>query len=476
MIKKLLVLWIVAVPFAGWSQTRKLTLKECIDVALEKNLNIQRSQNNVDIFKTTLLQSKASFLPTVNASGSYNQNFGRALNPVTNLFVNRDNNTLNAQGFASVTLINGLRLQYLLKQSQRDVLAADKDLAKAKNDVTLNVITLYVNVILNRELFENARFQLNSSEQQLDRIKKQVAAGALPLANELNQEAQVATNEVNLINQENQLNLSLLQLKQALQFPASEVIDIEIPEIPLEDLVLDQNTEEIYAIALANMPEIASARLKVESSDFALRANRGSYYPRLSANASAQSNYASVSDVPRSELDGTISTSTTPLGQTTAGEQVFGYVPGTRQISDGYGRGDQLQDNLFRSVGIQLNVPIFNNLQTRSTVQRSLIQKKNAEIAVLESENTLRQTIETAYNDALATSKTYSSSLKQVRAQEEAYRINKQRYELGATNFVEYNVSENSLFQSKSDLVRAKYNFIFRKKVLDFYQGKELGF
>jgi outer membrane protein len=476
MIKKLLVLWIVAVPFAGWSQTRKLTLKECIDVALEKNLNIQRSQNNVDIFKTTLLQSKASFLPTVNAAGSYNQNFGRALNPVTNLFVNRDNNTLNAQGFASVTLINGLRLQYLLKQSQRDVLAADKDLAKAKNDVTLNVITLYVNVILNRELFENARFQLNSSEQQLDRIKKQVAAGSLPLANELNQEAQVATNEVNLINQENQLNLSLLQLKQALQFPASEVIDIEIPEIPLEDLVLDQNTEEIYAIALANMPEIASARLKVESSDFALRANRGSYYPRLSANASAQSNYASVSDVPRSELDGTISTSTTPLGQTIAGEQVFGYVPGTRQISDGYGRGDQLQDNLFRSVGIQLNVPIFNNLQTRSTVQRSLIQKKNAEIAVLESENTLRQTIETAYNDALATSKTYSSSLKQVRAQEEAYRINKQRYELGAINFVEYNVSENSLFQSKSDLVRAKYNFIFRKKVLDFYQGKELGF
>jgi outer membrane protein len=476
MIKKLLVLWIVAVPFAGWSQTRKLTLKECIDVALEKNLNIQRSQNNVDIFKATLLQSKASFLPTVNASGSYNQNYGRALNPVTNLFVNRDNNTLNAQGFASVTLINGLRLQYQLKQSQRDVLAADKDLAKAKNDVTLNVITLYVNVILNRELFENARFQLNSSEQQLDRIKKQVAAGSLPFANELNQEAQVATNEVNLINQENQLNLSLLQLKQALQFPASEAIDIEIPEIPLEDLVLDQKTEEIYAIALANMPEIASARLKVESSEFALRANRGSYYPRLSANASAQSNYASVSDIPRSELDGTINTSTVPLGQTASGEQVFGFEPGTRQISDGYGRRDQFQDNLFKSVGIQLNVPIFNNLQTRSTVQRSLIQKKNAEIAVLESENTLRQTIETAYNDALATSKTYSSSLKQVRAQEEAYRINKQRYELGAINFVEYNVSENSLFQSKSDLVRAKYNFIFRKKVLDFYQGKELGF
>jgi len=127
-------------------------------------------------------------------------------------------------------------------------------------------------------------------------------------------------------------------------------------------------------------------------------------------------------------------------------------------------------------VGLQLNIPILNGLATRANVQRSKINKSLAEVAIQENENTLRQAIETAYNDAVAASKSYTSSLKQVKAQEEAYRINKQRYEIGAINFVEYQVSENDLFRSRSDLTRAKYSFIFRKKVLDFYQGKPIEF
>lgn len=482
MMKRFALFLLMGFPLAAMAQPRKLTLKECVDIALERNLNVQRSKNNVDIFEASLLQAKAAFLPTVNAGGSYGQNFGRALNPVTNQFLNRNNNTLNIQGIGTLNVFNGLRVQNTFKQSQRDVVAADKDLAKAKNDVTLNVITLFVNVVLNNELFENARFQLNSSQAQLDRIKKQVAAGALPLANELNQEAQVASNEVNLINQENAYTLSLLQLKQALLIPAAEEIAVQAPEVTVDDLVLDQKAEDIYRIALENMPEVRSAQLKVESSEFALRATRGSYMPRLTLNASAQSNYASASDGPiRRSGENTI---LVPFGQVGSGavlqptdpNAVFAWQRESILVSDSYGIRPQLEDNLFKAVSVNLNIPIFNGLQTRASVQRAVIQKENAEIAVLETENTLRQTIETAYNDALASSKTYNSSLKQVRAQEEAYRVNKQRYELGAINFVEYNVSENSLFQAKSDLARAKYNFVFRKKVLDFYQGKELGF
>ena len=131
-----------------------------------------------------------------------------------------------------------------------DILAADYDLQKAKNDVILNVVTLYTNVIFNQELFENAKYQLNSSQQQLDRIKKQVEAGALSTSNQLNQEAQVATNELNAINQENVLNLSLLQLKQSMQMPASESVQVEIPDLQLEDLILDKNAEAIYQSAI----------------------------------------------------------------------------------------------------------------------------------------------------------------------------------------------------------------------------------
>ena len=137
---------------------------------------------------------------------------------------------------------------------------------------------------------------------------------------------------------------------------------------------------------------------------------------------------------------------------------------------------DQLQDNLFKSLTFQLNIPVFNGLQTRANVQRSVINQELSNITLKETQNTLRQSIETAYNDALSSAKTYTASLRQVNAQEEAYRMNKQRFENGATSFVEYQVSENDLFRAKSDLTRAKYNFVFKKKVLDFYQGKPIDY
>ena len=194
-------------------EAKKWTLKECVEIALENNLRIKRSIYNVESFKASLMQAKGSFLPTLNASGSYQKNYGRALNPVSNLYVNKNSDAINPSLSSSWTLFNGLRIQNTFKQAQRDVLASNHDLQKAKNDVILNVVTLYTNAIFNQELFENAKYQLNSSQQQLERIQKQVAAGALSISNQLNQEAQVATNELTSINQENALLLSLLQLK-----------------------------------------------------------------------------------------------------------------------------------------------------------------------------------------------------------------------------------------------------------------------
>ncbi|MEO7990484.1 MAG: TolC family protein [Chryseolinea sp.] len=412
-----------------------LGLQECINIALENNLKIKRSVYNVETYDVNLLQSKMAFLPSVNLGGSYGQNYGRALNPVSNEYVNRNSNTINVQGNASLTLFNGFKLQNTFKQNKKDFEASNEDLKKAKNDVMLNVATLYINVVFNKELYENANYQLNSSQQQLDRISKQVEAGALSLSNKLSQEAQVATNEVNLINQENALNLSLLQLKQAMQVPASQQLDVIVPALDIKDLIISETPDQVYAVAKEVMPEIKSAQLKVQSSKLAFQANRGNLYPKLTFNAGGQSNYSSITNSP--ELN-------------------------------------QLRDNLFKNMNLQLSIPIFNNYQTKGSVQRSFISEKVAEVTYLEAENTLRQSIETSYNDAVAAAKTYTSSLKQVQAQQEAYRMNQQRYENGALSFVEYHVSENDLFRAKSDLTRAKYSFIFRKKVLDFYQGKPL--
>ncbi len=454
---------------------KKWTLKECVDIALENNLSIKRSFFNVETFKANMLQAKGGFLPTLNLGGSYGQNYGRALNPVTNQFADRNSNAINVQGTGALTIFNGLRIQNTFRQNQRDVLASNYDLQKAKNDVILSVVTSFTNVIFNQELFENANYQLKSSQQVLDRIKKQVEAGSLAMTNQLNQEAQVATNEVNSINQENALNLSVLQLKQSMQIPASETLQVEIPDLQLEDLILDQNAEAVYKIALEAMPEIKSARLKVESANLALKANKGSFYPRLSFNTSVQSNYSSLSNAPRFQQDPSapLVIGITPVAITQGNEYVYS-ISQSKLIASSYGQLDQLHDNLYKSLSLQLTIPILNGFQTRANVMRALITKEVADITVKDTQNTLRQSIETAYNDALAASRSYNANIRQVNAQQEAYRMNKQRFEVGALNIIDYQVSENDLFRAKSDLTRAKYNFIFKKKILDFYQGKQI--
>ena len=455
------------------------TLKQCIDYALSNNLSIQRSSYDVETSEVDFLQSKMALLPSLNAGLNFGYNWGRSVNPVTNLFTTQEINSLGPGLSSSVTLFNGLRLQNVLKQGSRNYHASVEDLQKTKNDVSLNIASLFLNVIFSKEQLENAKFQLSSSQQQLERTKIQVAVGALPKSDELNLDAQVATNELNVITRENTLVLSLLQLMQALQLPASKPFDVVAPEIEVEDLVLDQNRNEIYEIARATMPEIRSAALRMESADFAVKAARGNLYPRLSLSAGINSNYSSASDRERFISDG---------GEPTVAYPQIGVVEGTGAAVytvdpvsvpsgytvDGYGRSDQLQDNIFRQLSFGLTIPIFNGFQSRAAYQRSVINRQLATISAKEVDNTLRQNVETSYNEALAASKTYTSSLRQVSAREEAFRMTKQRFEVGAAPYVQYQVAENDLFQAKSDLVRAKYDFILKKKVLDFYQGKPL--
>ncbi len=453
------------------------TLKECVDYALGNNLTVKRSELSLELSDIDRRQAKLALLPSANAFTGYGFNWGRGIDPVTNQFVSSQRNGYTQLGASGdMALFNGFRLQNNIKQSNLEFDASGEDLAKTRNDVTLNVISLFVNVVFNKELLENARLQLSSSEQQLERTKKLVAAGSLPKSDELNLTAQVATNELNVINQENALALSLLQLQQALQIPANNAFDVEIPEITAEDLVLEQTRDEIFQIAKGTMPEIKSSKLRIESTYYSVKASRGNLYPRLSLSGSINSNYSSASEsrlVPTGEID------TEPTGafveQGGIRQPVLMDVP-VRVAQDIYGFKDQVKDNLYKSVSLTLSIPIFNNFTARAAVQRAIISNEQAKINAREVENQLRQTVETSYNNAIAASKAYNSSLRQVEAREEAYRMVEQRHNIGAANYVEYQVAENDLFQARSDLSRAKYEFIFRKKVLDFYIGNPIEF
>jgi len=431
------------------SQT-KMTMQECVKVALDNNLTVKRSVYNVESFKVNMLASKAAFLPSLTANTNGGWNFGRSINPVTNLPENTDAKTINMSINSQMLLFNGFRLQNTFRQNVRDSKAANLDLEKVKNDVTINVILYYMQVILNKELYENAKLQLASSQQQLETVTKQVAAGALPKSNQLDQESTVATNELSLINQENALNNSLLQLKQSMQVPASTQFDVVVPEIAMEDLVIPQTAEEIYAISAATLPQIKSALLKIESSQYALKASKGNFFPRITLSGSGTSNFSTASD-PRRVLQ--------PDGS-------FAMEP--------YPIGEQLNANIYKSVGIGISIPILNGLQTHTAVQRASINRAIADITLKEAENTLRQTIETSYNDAVSSAKSYSASTKQLAATEEAYRVAKQRFDNGASSQIDFIVTENNFFRSKSNLAQAKYTFMLRKKVLDFYQGKPI--
>lgn len=461
-----------------WAQeARKVwTLRELIDYAVSSNLTVKRGTYGVRGGEVNYLQSKMVMLPNLNASTNYGWNWGRTIDPASNLFVEDRINSINASISSSWLLWNGFRLFYAMKQNEAELEALNHDLIRARNDVILSVITQYLNVVFNKELKRVAELQVASTREQLERTRRLAQAGAVPLGNVLNLEAQLATNELNVVQRENAYNLSLLQLKQALQLPASQ--PLEVADVPADldtDPSINKSAEEIFEIAMLQMPEIQAARSRQRSAMFALRSARGNYYPRISLNANITTLYSTARK--ESVVEGT-TVVPTQIGylQSNPAELVFTdrIVPQLSFRTIDY--EEQFRTNLGKGLGFNLTIPIFNGFAARAAVQRAAISRELADISFTETENRLRQSVETAYNDAVAAAKTYESARKQVQARDEAYRMTKQRFELGAANYVEYQVAENDLYQAQSDLLRAKYDFIFRKKVLDFYQGLPLEF
>ncbi|MBV6645118.1 MAG: TolC family protein [Cyclobacteriaceae bacterium] len=455
------------------AQVRVLDLQECVNIAIENNITIKRSRLNKQGAAINLKESKAQRYPDLNLRGGYGYNWGRSIDPTTNQFITQQITTSNFGGSSNITLFSGLQIANSIEQRKLDLEVADYDLQKAENDVSLNIITFYLNVIFNKELLENARYQLQSSQNQLDRTQKLVASGALPITNELELISQAASNEVNVINAQNNLDLAMLSLKQAMLIPASENIEILIPDVEVAPGSLDATSQEIFDDAMTTQPEIKSADKNVESATLGVRVAAGAQYPTLSLSGGFSTNYSDAFETRFVPTGNEVQIPSNSL-QTASGEAIL--VTTDEVIQESVGFGTQYDENLSQSLGINLNIPIFNGLRTSSNIQRSKINLQQAEITAQEQRNLLRQQIESSYTDALAASKTFQASGRQVEALQETFRAIENQYNLGAANFTDYQVASNNLFQAKSDLVRAKYDFIFKQKILDFYQGKPLSF
>tara|TARA_B110000027_G_scaffold125900_1_gene143716 strand:+ start:3030 stop:4508 length:1479 start_codon:yes stop_codon:yes gene_type:complete len=467
----------------GQGESRQLNLQECIDVALENNLTVKRSALDAERSKVSVQESQASRLPSLNLGANYGNNWGRSIDPTTNAFIAQQINTSGLSGNSSLNLFTGGQIYFSIKQSQLNLSAAQYDLASTKDNIAMNIANFYLNVIFNQELLENARLQLTSTQQQLNRTQRLVAAGSLPRTSELALISQLAGDEVTLINAQNSLALAVLNLKQSMLIPASEEIEIVIPDIDIEQLITENQTiQEIYDQAVGVRPEIKSAYLRVESANVGLKISKGAYYPSLRLNANLFTNYSDIADRERILYDNTMPViQDVPIGFYIDGSMLE--VPVYSRITSGtiigtesFNRSRQWRENFSQSLNFNLSVPIFNNLRTNANVQRAKIQLQQSEIAVKEQTNQLRQAIESAFNDTQSSQKSFLASKKQVEALEETLRIIESQYNLGAANFTEYQIASNNLFAARSDLARSKFNYIFKQKILDFYQNRPLTF
>lgn len=457
---------------AAFSQqlSKTWTLRQCIDYALENNIRIKQNELNTQLAEQALLQSKATALPNLNANAFHNYNFGRTIDPFTNEFVT-DRVLSNSFSISSnVTLFNGFQTINTIRQNQLDFLASKYDVDKTRNDISLAIANNYLQILFSEELVQIARNQVGIIKQQLDRTKKLVEAGALAKGSLLDIEAQAATDELQLVNAENQLELSYLSLIQLLDLDSENDFEIAKPDIDIPDeSILIGTPGQIYGAALSIQPQIKSAEFRVKSSQKGLSVARGGRSPRLSLGGSYGTGYSDA----RKNIT-TTSTVDMLIGYTLSGEGV--YAPFNEYGYETTPFNNQIDDNINQSFGFNLSIPIFNGLQTKTSISRSEIAVKNAQYELQLKKNQLNKDIRQAYADARAALKRYHATAKTVSALQEAFNYTGQKFDVGMVTSVEYNDAKNKLVKAKSDLLQAKYDYVFKTKVLNFYQGKSLAF
>ena len=431
----------------GWAQdTETWKLEECIDYAMENNLDIQESALQVNSSRVNLREDNFQRYPSLNAGGQYINRWGRSIDPTTNQFTTERISSNGLSFRSSMPIFQGFQINNTIKQSQANLQSDRYALEDMQNNIKLDIVSAYMDVIFNQALVENAESQVKTTQAQYELTEKQVVAGALPIANQYEVASQLASDQVNLVTARNDYQLALLILKQLLQIPASEAFSVKEPDIEVEDYNISEYTvSQVYETAEQNQPVVKSAELNQESATYGVKVAKGGYYPSLTINADIFTNYSDIA------------------------------IDRTNPLSD-YSFWEQYDDNLSQSVSLNLNIPIFNNLNARSNVQSAIIQKDRSRINYERTLNQLRQTIERAYNDAMAASETYQSAQLQVKALEETFRAIEKRYNAGAVNYVDLQLASNNLFQARTQLLRAKYDFIFRIKVLDFYLGNPITF
>lgn len=458
---------------AAFGQKKAWTLQECVEYAIQHNIQVRQSANNVLSARNTQDAAYANLLPNLNLQGGYFWNFGLNIDPITNLPSRTDRQTANLALTSSWVLFDGGRNWNQISRSRVDLAAAQYRLEGIRNDIGMNVASQYLQVLLNKELFRIAEEQVQQSSRQLERVKKMVDAGAAPEADLFTAESQLARDEQNAIATENNVQLSLLSLAQLLMLEDPYAFDIVEPEMEVAPSgLLTMTPNQIYETAIGIQPKVRAAEYDLKSSEESYDMAVGTYLPTLSLNGQIATNYSNQIPV----FEGTTPTEI-PIGYYYDNQGIP--QPVYTQTEVPFGRevksfNNQVSDNINQFIGLSLSIPLFNRLQTRNQVRNARIQIENNRLNLENTRNTLRQDIQRAHADATASLKSYQAAQKSVAASKANFENAEQRRSVGAISQYDFDTARNNYLRSQSELLQAKYDYIFKIKVLEFYLTNEL--
>ena len=429
------------------AQSKKWTLEECVDYAIKNNISIKQSE--LDIKSASIEKSSAvgNFLPSFNINGSHSWNIGLNQNITTGLLENQTTQFTSAGINSNVAIYNGMQNQNRLRRANLTIVASKYQLSKMKDDISLNIANAFLQILFNKENLKVQKEQLSNTEKQLLRSQELVNAGVVPRGDLLDIKATVATNNQAIVTAENALLISKLSLAQLLQLENFQDFDVaEANYNAKESKTLLQTPAAIFAKAKEERVELKIAKTNLEIAERDFKIAKGAFQPSLQGFYSF-STRAGYSD------------------------RVIGYSGTTPILAPALPVFEQFDNNKGHSFGFQMNIPVLNGFATKNNVDRSKIALDRSKIAFSQQELDLERNVYTAFTDAKGAMKANESAIITLEARQEAYNYAKEKFAVGMLNAFDLNQSQTLFVNAQSEVVRTKYDYIFRVKVIEFYFG-----
>jgi outer membrane protein len=467
-LKSILLIALLFVNSLIHSQVKNYSLQDCIDMAFKQNVALNQTELTSKINEIILKQSKANLYPNLMFGDGQTESFGNTLNPYSGSYVSGSASSNSASLTSSFNLFNGFEGVNTINQNKYLYDAGNFDVETMKNTIILSAIDAYLQVLYSHEAVKVANYQLTIDSVQLDREQKLLAGGTAVELNVFQVESQMSADRVTVINAENQIILAKVALMQLMEMPATN--DFDVVHYDLQEPVVEKllTSTDIYKTAEGIRPEIKAASIRTNAAEIGLKIAQGLDYPKLTLGGELITGYSSL----RSKI--TYVQDMQPIGYLSSNplETVVGYSP-TPQTSN-YPAFDQFKDNLGQELTLNLTIPIFNNYQGKYGIEKARLNILNAKLNEDATKNTLRQSIEQAYTNLTASIKNYNAVKEALVTEQRTYNDMEKKFDNGLANVTDFLVEKNNLTKAQFAVVQAKYDYIFKTKVVDYYLGKPI--